>query len=243
MKLICYIRALFALPAHIFVTAFSATLVIIAGGVFKSQNYVSQIIHLWACALNFLVNIHVKLRGKENLPEGGCIYLFNHTSGFDITAVHQAIPGHVRFGAKAELFRVPIFGQGMRASGGLEIYRTRRGQVLDLYKNSVARVLKGECFALAAEGTRQSVAGVGERFKAGPFIFAITGQFPIVPVVIRGAFECLPKGKWLPCIDKWRHEIILQVLPPVSTKGLTLEDRQELQRKVQNLMTIAYNRG
>ncbi len=243
MKLICFVRAIIAIPLHILATAIYGIAVVVCGGVFRNQVWVSKMIYLWAITLNSILNIRVKLRGQENLPEGGCLFLFNHTSGFDITAVHQAIPKHVRFGAKAELFKVPIFGHGMRASGGLEIFRSEKSRVLELYKSSVDRVWRGESFALAGEGTRQSTPGVGEKFKSGPFVFAITGQFPIVPIVLRGAYECLPKGKILSCTDKWRHVIEVNVLPPVQTKGLTLDDRHELQRKIRNLMTSTYKNG
>lgn len=240
MRIIFYLRGLIVTPFAILATAICAAVITVCGAVFKNQNWVSQSIYLWSLAVHSLFNIRIELKGEENIPKGGCIFLFNHTSVFDITAVHQVIRKHVRFGAKAELFKIPIFGHGMRAGGYLEIFRAEKGKVFELYKKSIERVRDGESFALAAEGTRHSMPGVGSRFKAGPFIFAITGQIPIVPVVIHGAYECLSKGEWLACRKQWRSHIVVQVLPAISTKGLSIDQRQELQKQAQNIMTSAY---
>jgi 1-acyl-sn-glycerol-3-phosphate acyltransferase len=87
---------------------------------------------------------------------------------------------------------------------------------------------------------RVPVPGVGEKFKAGPFIFAIEGQFPIVPVVIKGAAEFCPKGSFLPGSRYWVNHARIQILPPVSMAGLTQEDRPRVQEEVRMLMTKAY---
>ena len=102
---------------------------------------------------------------------------------------------------------------------------------------------RGECFVLAAEGTRQPVPGVGAKFKSGPFIFALSGQFAIVPIVLRGAAECLPKGRLLACTGQWRYDLTMTILPPVPTVGLTEEDRPRLQEDIKAQMTKAYNKS
>jgi 1-acyl-sn-glycerol-3-phosphate acyltransferase len=61
-------------------------------------------------------------------------------------------------------------------------------------------------------------------FKKGPFVLAIRAGVPVVPVLIRGGFENLPKGS-----------IAVRGLPmsvnfgePIPTAGLTYEDRDAL---------------
>ena len=198
----------------------------------------------WARPILFFYNVKVVVTGEENRPKSGCLYLFNHSSHFDILVLASCLPQPARFGAKIELFKIPLFGRAMLALGVLPITRSERDKVLQLYEDSIKRVHAGESFILAAEGTRQPNPGVGSKFKGGPFIFAVSGQFPIVPVVIRGAAECLPKGDLLACTRHFRHDVTIKILPAISTLGLKdKEDREELKNQVQKIMTTAYLEG
>ena len=237
-KLIFKIRSLFAILVLIVSTAIWGLAAILFSWV--SLRVGDFIIWSW-CRLNlFFFNVSVELKGQENLPKEGCLFVFNHSSHFDILAFTGVVKKRHRYGAKIELFKIPIFGPAMRATGMLAIHRADRSNVLALYEKSISRVYRGESFILAGEGTRQTQPGVGENFKSGPFVFAISGQFSIVPVVIKGAYECLPKGKLLPCVNQWHHKIQVQILPAVSTKGLSLEDRPKLRDDVRKIMVTAY---
>lgn len=196
----------------------------------------------WGRSIQWAFNMHVHLSGEENIPQGGCLFVFNHTSHFDILSIYGRLKKSARFGAKIELFKIPLFGSVLRSAGMLPIVRTDRAAVLKLYSESISRVHAGESFLLAAEGTRQTAPGIGTKFKSGPFIFAIDGQFPIVPIVIKGATACLPKGRMLPCTDRWRYDIYLKILPPIATKGLTLENRDQLKTQTRELMAREYER-
>jgi 1-acyl-sn-glycerol-3-phosphate acyltransferase len=87
---------------------------------------------------------------------------------------------------------------------------------------------------------RQSPAGDTGRkpreilapFKSGPFVFAIQAQVPIVPVVIRGASQILPKGQLFPNWDRWFRDVEVRILPPLSTQSYDLKNRPDLQRQV-----------
>ncbi len=68
----------------------------------------------------------------------------------------------------------------MELCGVLPIDRGNRNKVMKVYENAIARVNRGEAFALAPEGTRQKQVELG-RFKRGPFEFAINAQMDIVP--------------------------------------------------------------
>jgi 1-acyl-sn-glycerol-3-phosphate acyltransferase len=243
MKLVYWLRSFVATIWLVFFTGVIATSVMFCGLILKNQRYIDWLIHIWGRSLTWFFNIHVEVRGLENLPSEGCLLLFNHSSNFDIMIFAASIPKHARFGAKIELFKIPIFGQAMRAAGVLPIARAEREKVLNLYSESIEKVQQGTSFVLAAEGTRQPTPGVGAKFKAGPFIFAITGQFPIVPVVIRGAAEIQPKGELLACTKVWRSHATITVLPPVPTKGFSIDDRTQLQEQIRIQMTNAYQNG
>ena len=240
LKPLFWLRSLLASAALILITFCAAVGVIFSSSILRSRKAADRFIWLWGLLILKSFNVRAHLVGSENIPDGGCLFVFNHSSNFDIFAIHGVLRKSARFGAKIELFKIPIFGWAMRVAGALPIARAERDKVFRLYDESIARVHRGESFILAAEGTRQPVPGVGTKFKTGPFVFAINGQFPIVPVVIRGAAECLPKNHLIACTDGWSHEIQVQILPSIETKGLTLEDRPRLVDQVQNLMTTAY---
>ena len=63
---------------------------------------------LWSCGVT------VRARGNEKLEGvGPALFMSNHASLFDTAALLVAIPGPVRFVAKRELVRIPIFGWAM----------------------------------------------------------------------------------------------------------------------------------
>jgi 1-acyl-sn-glycerol-3-phosphate acyltransferase len=65
-------------------------------------------------------------------------------------------------------------------------------------------------------------------FKKGPFVLAIAAEAPIVPVLVYGALEVMPKGSF-----RVRPNVVhIHFLEPVQTKGATYEDRTDLMRRV-----------
>ena len=188
----------------------------------------------WSRTTLFCLNIEVIEIGREHLKKDDCLYLFNHTSFFDIM-VMQARLAAVHFGAKIELFKIPIFGRSMRVAGMLPIARERREEVMRVYKEAEERARNGEQFALSPEGGRNNEEYLLP-FKSGPFIFAINAGLPLTPVVIKGAREAWPKGHLVPASRQWKHIITVQYLPRVSVSGLTVTDRAELAKKVRGMM-------
>ena len=142
----------------------------------------------------------------------------------------------LRFGAKAELFKIPIFAQTMRAMGTLPIARNNREEVYKIYEEAKARFANREKFALSPEGGRFYTGGPLAPFKAGPFLFAMSAGAPLVPLVIIGAYEALPKGGFLFNSSHWKHTITIKILEPVKTEGVAPSLRRELQDLVYERM-------
>ena len=195
------------------------------------SNFIVKVWSEGACAV-FGVNLIIT--GREKVKPGGCIYLFNHTSFFDIFAVYAMDPA-ARFGAKIELFKVPIFGLIMRKFGTLPIPRQNRAEAIRVYEAATGRVKNGQRFALAPEGSRGE-GGTLKPFKAGPFVFGINCNVPLVPVVIHKAQEIWPKGAIIPALTKWKYDLRVDILEPVSVDGIKVEDREILQKQVYHAM-------
>ena len=175
--------------------------------------------------------ISVTLTGIENIPHQGSILLFNHTSLLDILAIQASLGSHIslRFGAKTELFRIPIFSFFMRKVGTLPITRGNAKETQKVYLESISKVHGGKSIALAPEGGRSETTDMRE-FKSGPFAFAIQAQAPLLPIVIYGNINILPKKSLL--LNLKSPYIKISILPAIPTKGKDMKDRHELKAKI-----------
>jgi len=80
----------------------------------------------WSKLIMRVAGIKVRVHGFENAGGGEPrIFVSNHMSLFDVPALSSILPRN-RFVAKAELFKIPIFGGAIRAAGMIEIQRDNR---------------------------------------------------------------------------------------------------------------------
>jgi 1-acyl-sn-glycerol-3-phosphate acyltransferase len=177
----------------------------------------------WATR-NLQVNrLTVSSTGLDNVPAGPCVFVANHVSFVDIWVLLAELPGTVRFLAKRELLRVPIFGWAMRRAGHIPIDRQNRHAAVDACGEAGMLIRAGTSAIVFGEGTR-SRSGVLQPLKKGAFVLAIQAGVPIVPVFLEGTFQVLPKGT----LALRRGPIGLRVGRPISTAGLTYADRDVL---------------
>ncbi|HJQ11750.1 MAG TPA: lysophospholipid acyltransferase family protein [Gemmatimonadaceae bacterium] len=226
----------------LFVMAFFATLilgsaVIIAallgvkdkpGGLFDNAPRWWSTLILWAAG------IKVRIHGMENF-RGGEPHIFasNHISWFDVPALAKILP-HYKFVAKAELFKVPIFGRAMRAVGMIEIIRENRKAAFGSYDVAAQRIREGASVVVFPEGTRGRAYPL-RPFKKGPFVLAIAAGAPIVPIIVHGTIEIMPKGS----LRVHPGSIDVHLLQPVSTTGYDYDHREALMEIVRTRMADA----
>ena len=145
-------------------------------------------------------------------PRRPYVVVSNHQSMADIPLISH-LPWEMKWVAKIELFRKPIVGWMLRLAGDIPVERTdpRSGARTIL---EAGRILEQKCSVmLFPEGTRSPDGRVG-RFNDGAFHLAIRSCVPVLPLVIEGSRDCLPKKTWKfgPPLT-----IRLTVLPPVET--------------------------
>ncbi len=178
----------------------------------------------WGAGLLRAARIRLEVEHAERLrPDRPCVYVANHVSFIDIWALLAALPGTVRFVAKQELFRVPVFGQAIRAAEHIAIDRANRAAAFAAYDEAARAVRGGRSAIVFAEGTR-SRDGRLLPFKKGPFVLAIAAQVPVVPVLVHGAFELMPRGALYPR----RGTVVLRIGDAIDTAGLGYDDRDRL---------------
>jgi 1-acyl-sn-glycerol-3-phosphate acyltransferase len=188
----------------------------------------------WSAVVLWAAGVKVRVHGLENAARGEpYIFASNHVSWFDVPALARALPRH-KFVAKAELFKVPIFGKAMRAAGMVEIQRENRKAAFGAYEVAADRIKHGNSVVVFPEGTR-GYAYALRPFKKGPFVLAIAAGVPIVPVIVHGTIEILGKG------SLWAHPgtIDVHLLEPVSTVGVDYDHREALMQAVRTRMADA----
>ena len=191
----------------------------------------------WARALLRAAGVTVVVHGAEQLEgERRRIFAANHVSWFDVLAMASELP-HYSFIAKAELFRIPIFGSGARAVGTIPIERDNRKSAFGSYEEAATQIAQGASVVVYPEGTRGTEYPL-RQFKKGPFILAIAAQTPIVPTLVHGTIEILGRGSW----NVKPGTIHLHLLEPVSPEGMGYEDRDRLMAMVRDRMAEAQER-
>lgn len=235
MKLLIFLRAVVATIIFPFTVIIMGPVAIAVNLLTKSRTFDDLIMIAWGRICCWICGVKVKVEGEENIPQEGSLFLFNHTSFFDIFAMSSQIKG-LKYGAKAELFKIPIFAQVMKIMRTLPIARDNREEVIKIYAEAKIRFANGERFALSPEGGRFYDPEQLYPFKSGPFLFAMSAGAPVVPLVIVGAHETLPKGTFLFNNFRWNHCITLKILPPIATKNLQPDQKRELQDKVYQQM-------
>lgn len=203
----------------------------------RSERWSNKVIIAWGKAGCFLFGVKVRVMGREKRPDSGGVVLFNHRSFFDILALYSEFP-EMRFGAKIELFSIPVFGATMKALGTLPIARGNREAAIRVLQDSYEAARQGRQYALSPEGGRNTGEGILP-FKAGPFMVAIEAGVPVIPLLIHGADQVWPKAKIIPATRAWSSEIVMQVLDPISVQGYTVKTRDQLQAVTRERMITA----
>jgi 1-acyl-sn-glycerol-3-phosphate acyltransferase len=135
-------------------------------------------------------------RGMEHIPAKGPVLLVaNHSSFLDPPLVGGVAPRHLSFMAKAELFKVPLFGALIR---GLNARPVRREGADAAALRTALRILQdGGVLLMFPEGTRGPEGSLREP-KPGAAMLAVMSGAPVVPVFVQGSGRAWPRGQKLP---------------------------------------------
>lgn len=170
---------------------------------------------LWCCiglALSPLWRI--RLQGTENLDRKKAhVVIMNHQSLIDGLLVFRLFYP-IKMVGKKSLGLVPILGWNLFLSGHLLVDRKSLKSQLDTIRKMEELTGRGESIFVFPEGTRTRDGNLGE-FRKGAFRSAANAGTPVLPVVIDGAFQILPRSGFL--MGK-KRDIIIRVLPAVQAE-------------------------
>jgi 1-acyl-sn-glycerol-3-phosphate acyltransferase len=166
-----------------------------------------------------ILGIQVEVRNKEILDSiKTAVFISNHQDNLDIFPCIHALPDKtVTIGKRSILF-IPFFGIFFWLSGNIFINRKNKKRAFEAM-DTAANAIKDKKISvwIMPEGTRSRGRGVLP-FKKGAFVTAIKAQVPIVPIAISSY------TKHLKLDQRHAGKIIVKILDPIPTIGLTMED-------------------
>ncbi len=172
----------------------------------------------WASLYTWLNPVwRVHVTGREHVRRGETyVMVANHLSLVDILVLFRLF---VPFAwvSKQENFRVPFIGWNMRLNGYIPLRRGDK-QSAAVMMDACRRTLRaGTSIMMFPEGTR-SRTGELQAFKPGAFALASETGLPVLPIVLRGSGDALPKRGW---VLRGRHAITVDVLPAIPVEAGT----------------------
>ncbi len=161
--------------------------------------------------------------GWEHLPaSGGFVAAPNHISYFDpFTIAHFLYNGGCvpYFLGKEEVFRIPVFGKLLIASGQVPVYR-KSGRAVDAYQAAVEGVESGKCIVIYPEGTLTRDPDLWPMVgKTGAARIALQTRKPVIPIAHWGGQEIIPTyGRGIHLVP--RHTMQVVAGPAVELSDL-----------------------
>ena len=220
-------------------TIFFAILAILISLVDPTGKGPHQVARTWAKSILIAGRIKVKVKGLSKIdPTTSCIYMCNHQSNFDIPVLLAYLKVQFRWLAKAELFRIPLFGFAMRRAGYISIDRTDREAAFTSLKKAAKTIREGASVIIFPEGTRSPDGNISP-FKKGGFVMALDSGIPIVPVILHGTRSIMPK-KQLRIVP---GTVVVEITEPIDISGYTKENKEALMDRIRNIICEAFEKN
>lgn len=227
--------------AVLLVVTVPLALATIALGVFDPQGkLVYRINRFWSALLLRLGGVSLRVRGRESLnAREAYIFMANHQSNLDIPVLIQALPQfQLRWIAKKELLRVPLFGWAMWATKHITIDRADPMDARRSLERARKRIAAGISIVIFPEGTR-SREGRLLPFKKGGFLMAAKTGVKIVPVTISGSAALLPAGQWR--LRRGKVEVLIH--RPVASENFRIGNLRALSDQVRQAIASGLEDG
>ncbi|WP_299887230.1 MMPL family transporter [uncultured Lacinutrix sp.] len=167
---------------------------------------------------NWFVDKKIVNPNKETFKKQAFI-IANHTSFLDILAVGMLYPKLI-FLVNDWVYNSPIFGKAVKLAGFYPVSSGIENSVSHLQK----KIDQGYSLIAFPEGTRSNTNKI-KRFHKGAFYLAEQFNLDIIPVLIHGNSEVLPKGSFVIKNGSITLKILDRISPEDKTFGKNYSER------------------
>jgi 1-acyl-sn-glycerol-3-phosphate acyltransferase len=187
---------------------------------------------LWASLYTWLNPAWpITIEGRENIRRGvPYVMVANHQSLLDILVLFRLFT-HFKWVSKIENFRVPCIGWNMRLNRYIPLRRGDTRSIAEMMDTCAHTLEEGSPIMMFPEGTR-SRDGRLRPFKHGAFTLAKRKNVPILPIVVEGTGNALPKAG---LVLQGRHPIRIRILPELAPDSWPEGDVEKLTEHVREL--------
>ena len=223
---LCYIGILFPLSfvLWLLVLPFDRERVVIHWVLMYQSLLLVRIVPIW----------NIESEGREKATKGTAfVIISNHQSILDILFVNY-LRYKFKWVSKIENIKIPVLGWYLRMAGYIIINRGNEESKTEMLEKSYECLKRGISVMIFPEGTRSIDKQIGF-FKRGAFQLALKADVPILPILIDGTGDILPKhGLVFGC----GHNIRIKVLDPVLPQSFNSSNPDDLALKISSLMTM-----
>lgn len=232
------IRTIWFYFSFLLTTLYVCIFMPIAAALDNSGKMVRYFALYWCRAARFCSQITL-ITDTDSIPtDEPVIFVANHQSQFDIplstVALKKALPA---FMAKKSLQELPLIGRCFRLFGNISVDRSNRRAAMESLDTAAATIRNGRSVILFPEGTRQDQLEELGDFKTGAIMLALKAGVPIVPVIIEGTGDILPKGR---ISLGSRKKVYITAMEPISTADYTMKQRNEFSDMLREHMNKKY---
>ena len=190
----------------------------------EAQAFMDKWLIIWANFCLKRAGIRVDVRGRENLPEGTCVFIANHQGYFDIPALIAAVERPVGYIAKKEMLRHKYISYWMKRIHCVFIDRDNVKESVKAINQGVEYLKSGFNMAIFPEGTRSKGGPVGE-FKKGSMKLATKSGVNLVPVAINGTYKAREANKFNAIKPA---DVTVTICKPIVLSELAKEEQSNL---------------
>jgi len=166
-----------------------------------------------AIAMSTLIPIwKIEIKGREKAQSDTTyVIIANHQSILDILLINY-LRFRFKWISKIENTGIPLLGWYLRMAGYITVDRGNEESKAEMLEKSHQCLKNGISIMIFPEGTRSQDSGIGF-YKRGAFQLAIQAGVPILPVLIDGTTDILPKHG---LIFGSGYHVKIKVLDPVN---------------------------
>ncbi len=174
----------------------------------------------------------IKTEGKEKIVKGSTyVIVSNHQSILDVLLLCN-LRYTYKWVSKIENVKVPVLGWYLKMADYITVDRGNEESKVEMLEKSLNCLKRGTSIMIFPEGTRSFNNEIG-LYKRGAFHLAIEAGVPLLPVVLDGSGDVLPKhGLKLGS----HYDITIRVLDPVMPQDFSSQNPDILAEDIRKLM-------